>query len=84
MHCLSYTQYLVHNKSSSISQLIRGKSSDLQKLLRYLSGIVTSVFKGSASGHGGRSPPSGGTDGCGGLISVFSIIFLLHLNYLTF
>ena len=49
-----------------------------------MSGIVTSVFKGSASGHGGRSPPSGGTDGCGGLISVFPIIFLLHLNYLTF
>ena len=35
---------LVHNKSKSTSQFIKIKSRDLQKLLRYLSGIVSSTF----------------------------------------
>ena len=35
----------VHDKSSSTSQLIAGKSRDLQKSLRYFSGIVTFTFK---------------------------------------
>ena len=37
------TQYLDHDKSSSISQLINGKSRDLQKLLKYFNGTTTSV-----------------------------------------
>ena len=48
------TQNLDHCKSTSISQLTNEKT-DLSKLLRYLGGIVTSVFN---SGIGGRS-------GCG-------------------
>ena len=35
----------VHDKSSSISQRITGKSRHLQKLLRHFSEIVTSTFK---------------------------------------
>ena len=38
------TECFVHNKSISTSQLIKGKSSDLQKLLRHFNGIVTSTF----------------------------------------
>ena len=37
-------QSFAHNKSSSISQLIKGKSRDLQNLLRFLSEIVTSTY----------------------------------------
>ena len=33
---LDITQYLDHDKSSSISQLIKGKWRDLQKLLKYV------------------------------------------------
>ena len=45
------TQYLDHLKSTSVSPLIKGKSRDLQKLLRCLSGILwTSVFKGGIGG----------------------------------
>ena len=39
------TQSVVYDKSSSILQFISRKSRNLQKLLRYLSGIVTSTFK---------------------------------------
>ena len=35
------TQSFVHDKSSPISQFTNGKSRDLQKLLRYLNGIVS-------------------------------------------
>ena len=51
-----FYQYTVlsHNKSSSISQLINVKSENLQKLVRYLSGIETSMFKVVAVSHGGR------------------------------
>ena len=50
------TQFLDHFKLNSTSQFIKDKSRDLQKLRRYLSGIVTSVFKGGI----------GGCSGCGG------------------
>ena len=60
----------VHDKSSFISQFISGKSRNLQKLLRYLIGIVTSAFKADTSGYGGR----------GGLLGVFLTIFVLYLN----
>ena len=43
--CLINAQYFVRDKSSSISQFIGGKSINLQKILRYLSVIVTSKFK---------------------------------------
>ena len=36
------TQYFDHDKSSSISWLIKGKSRDLQKLLKYFNGTTTS------------------------------------------
>ena len=40
----------VLDKSSSFSQLITGKSRNLQKLLKYLSGMATLTFKtGTAS-----------------------------------
>ena len=70
LFCSINTQYFAHDKSSYISQFINSKSRDLQKLLRYLSGIVTSTFK---IGTGGRfaslSIP--------GLSGVFPTIFVL-------
>ena len=36
------TQYLDHDKSSSISQLIKGKFRDFQKLLKCFNGTTTS------------------------------------------
>ena len=35
-------QYLDHDKSCSISRLIKGKLRDLQKLLKYLNAAITS------------------------------------------
>ena len=60
-------------------QLFKGKWNDLQKVLRYLSGIVTVVFEGGTGGHGGQSP-SGETGCFGGSASVFLFIFILYLN----
>ena len=37
-------QYLDHDKSSSVLQVIKGKLKDLQKLLKYFNGTTTSVF----------------------------------------
>ena len=37
------TQFFVHIKSSSISQLINGKSEDFQKLLKHFNGAATSA-----------------------------------------
>ena len=84
-------QSFVHDKSSSIAQFISFKSKNLQKLLRYLSGIVTSTFKAGTGGRGVRGgrgswdPPvvSGGCGahfGCAGLCGVFPTIFVLYLN----
>ena len=76
---LSYfinTQSFFHDKSSSISQFIDGKSRDLQKLLRYLSGIVTSTFKfGTGSRFASPSFPV--------FSGVFPTIFL-YSNDLSF
>ena len=47
------TKSFVHEKSNSTSQLIKGKSTALQKLLRYFSGIVTSTFKVDTGGCDG-------------------------------
>ena len=38
------TQYFDHVKSSSVSQLIKGKSRDVQKLLKYFNGPIFSAF----------------------------------------
>ena len=43
--CCINTQSFARNKSSSISQFIKGKSRDLKKWLFCLSGIMTSTFK---------------------------------------
>ena len=55
--CLSSSfniQFLDHFKSNSTSHFIKSKSGDFQKLLRYLSEIVTSVFKGVIGDSAGR------------------------------
>ena len=39
-----FTQFFNHDKSSSISLLIKGKSKDLQKLLKYSNETTTSAF----------------------------------------
>ena len=73
LFCSINTQFSAHDKSSSISQFINGKSRDLQKLLGYLSRTVTSMWK---VGTGGRfASPS-----LPGLSGVFATIFVLHLN----
>ena len=70
---VSWTQSFVHDKSSSISQFINGNSRDLQKLLRHLSGIVTSMYE---DGAGGRfTPPS-----FSGPSGVFPAIFASYSN----
>ena len=47
---LLFTQSFVHDQLSPFLQFINGKSRDLQKLLRCLSGIVTSTFKVGTDG----------------------------------
>ena len=72
---------LVHNKSKSTSQFIKIKSRDLQKLLRYLSGIVSSTFyvKDSTGGCTGWSAFSG-FQGFGTLSGVYPTIFDFYSN----
>ena len=49
---ISYiTQFFHHVKSSSILQFIKGKSRDLQKLLRYFNGATSSTFMSLLSGR---------------------------------
>ena len=38
-------QFLEHEKSSSFSQLIKDKSRDLQKSLKYFNGTIPSISK---------------------------------------
>ena len=54
LRCSINTQSFVQDKSSSTSQFIKVKSRDLKKLLQYLSGIVTSMFKKSTGGCAGQ------------------------------
>ena len=49
--CSIHTKSFVHDKSSFISQFISGKSRNVLKLLRYLSGIVTSTFTVGTTGR---------------------------------
>ena len=76
------TQFLYHFKSRS-THFIKNKSRDLQKLLRYLSRIVTSVFNGGTGGCGGCGgwDPSGLTAGSAGRAGLASF-FLLFLFYI--
>ena len=74
--CSINTQFFAHGKSSSTSHFINGKSRNLQKLLRYFSGIVTSTFKVAQF----ASPAF---PGCGGISGVFPTIFVLYLNDIT-
>ena len=48
------TQSFVHDKSTPISSFINGKSINLQKLLRYLSGVIISTSKAGTDGCAGR------------------------------
>ena len=73
------TQSFFQRKSRSTSQFIKCKSGKLQKLLSYLSRIVTSTFKDGARGRGGHSA-SPGFQGSGGLFGVSPTIFFLYLK----
>ena len=44
LHFSEITQSFEHGKSSSVSQLIKGKSRGVQKLLKYFNETTTSVF----------------------------------------
>ena len=76
--CSPNTQSFVHDESSLISQLIKGKSRNLQKLQRYLSGIVTLLFQDVTGGRGGWSAYSS-FPGRGGLSAASPIIFCFML-----
>ena len=72
------TQSFVHRAA----QLIKDKSNDLQKSLRYLSEIVTSMFIVGTGGCAGQSV-SPSFPGSLGLASAFPVIFVLHLIHYT-
>ena len=83
--CSVNTQFFVHDKSSSVSQSINGKSRNLQKLKRYFSGLVTSTFKVGPADCGGRggwvlSGFCGGWGGLSGVSGGFPTTFVLYLN----
>ena len=84
-HIILYLEHIfskwlfVHDKSSSILQFINAKSKDLPKLLRQLSGIVTSTFKAGTGGCGGWSA-SLSFPGPSGLSGAFLTIFVLYSN----
>ena len=73
--CCINTQFFVYDKSGSISRFINGKSRNLQKLPRHLSGIVTSTFKAGTAVWGGRSVSSQ-------VFLVFLAVFVLFLFYI--
>ena len=76
---MMFYQSFLLNKSSTISQFIISKSRDPQKLIRYLSGIVTSALKNGTGGYAGRSTSSR-FPGCVSLSSVSVTIFVLYSN----
>ena len=71
--CSTNTQSFVHNKKNPIPQILKVESRNLQKVLKYLSGIVTSTFKIGTSGRFESSSIPGHA-------VVFPTTLLLHLN----
>ena len=59
LSCSDNAQPFAHDKSSSISQFISIKSRNLQKLQRYLNGIVILTFKADTGGCDGRGSCGG-------------------------
>ena len=76
LFCFINRQYFVHDKISFISQLINDKTRNFQKLLRYLSEVVTLKFKVCTGGRF-ASPSFPGLSG----FFPFTI-FVLSLNNL--
>ena len=76
--CSINTQSLDYVKSSSISYFINDKSRNLQKLLRYLSEIVSSTFKVGTAGCGVLFVSPDHT----GLSVVFPSIFFCFFVYI--
>ena len=70
------TKLFVRNKSCSTLQLIKGISRDLERFLRYLSGIVTSAFRDDTSACSGWSA-SPGFPGYGGISGISPNISVL-------
>ena len=70
-------QSFVHDKSSSTSHFIKGKSRDFEKLLRYLSGIVTFTFKNDTDGCAGWSacPEFWSCDNLCGVSPTISVLY---------
>ena len=73
----------------------KGKSRDLQRLLKYFNKITTSVLEGGIPSRGSCSGPDGwdpsrfgssprGHGGRGGLAFAFPVNFVLYLNDLLF
>ena len=71
--CSINTQSVLHDKWSCTLQFIKGKSRDLQKLLKYLSGIVTSTFKDGTDGWS-TSPEYLGYGGLSGNSSTIFVV----------
>ena len=65
--------YFFHDKSSSVSQFISGKPRNLEKLLRYLSDLVTLTFRVGTSGRFAAPSFPGGA-------GVFLTIFVEYIN----
>ena len=80
--CFINTPSFVHHKWGSTPQTINGKCNNLQKLLRYLSGIVTSTFKFGAGGYGGQFTFPEFQD-CDNFSAISIPIFVLYSNDLS-
>ena len=70
------TQFFDHEKSSTILQLIKGKSKDIQKIFKYFNGITNSVLSVVVV----NEIHSGGCADREDIDPVFSIIFVLYVN----
>ena len=80
LRCFINTKSIVHDKSSFISHFINGKLRNLQKLLRYLSGIETAAIKVGTASCASRFAPRR-CPGCGGISDVFPTILICRLTY---
>ena len=69
-------------KNQALLMLIKGKSSDLQKLIIDFCGITILTLKVGTSGGGGQSACPGIPD-CEAYAGVLSIIFVLYVNDLS-